>query len=144
MTLIALLQQRWGLPLRKPGKKDGNTVSDHIINACERLNVQNAIIFTMMLRHGLSPDGMLRGTMVPIPKGRWANLSSSDNFRAITLSSILYKLLDVIVMTKEKDNLCTSNLHFSFKSDASTTLCTCMVRETISYYVNNKSNVYGL
>ncbi len=68
-----------------------------------------------MLRHGLSQDSMLHGTMVPIRKGRWANVSSSDNFRVITLSSILFKLLDVIVMTKEKDNLCTSNIQFSFK-----------------------------
>ncbi len=63
-------------------------------------------------------------------------------------SSILCKLLDVIVMTKEKDNLCTSNLQFGFKPGfkpgASTTLCTGMVQETISYYVNNESNVYGL
>ncbi len=51
-------------------------------------------------------------------------------------------------MTKEKDNLCTSNLQFGFKPGfkpgASTTLCTGMVQETISYYVNNESNVYGL
>ncbi len=98
----------------------------------------------MMLRHGLSPDGMLHGTMVPIPKGMWANLSSSDNFRAITLCSILCKLLDVIVMTKTKDNLCTSNLQFSFKPGASTTLYTGMVQDNISYYVNNESHVYGL
>ncbi len=58
----------------KPGKKDGSTevVSDHIyyIKACEHLNVHIAILFTMILRHGLSPDGMLQCTMVPIPKGR--------------------------------------------------------------------------
>ncbi len=119
-------------------------MSDHIINACECMNVHIAILFTMMLRHGLSADGKLHGLMVPIPKGRWSNLSSSDNFRAITVSSILCKLLDVIVMTNEKDNLCTSNLHLSFKSGSSTTLCTGMVHETISYYVNNDSNVYGL
>ncbi len=131
----------------KPGKlKPGSTevVSDHIINARECLNVHIAILFTMMLRHGLSPDGMLHGTMVPIPKGWWANVSSSDNFRAFTLSSILCKLLDVIVITKEKDHLRTSNLQFSFKPAGSTTLCTGMVQETISYYVNNESNVYGL
>ncbi len=82
-------------------------MSDQIINACKRLNVHIAILFTMMWRHGLSPDGMLHGT---IRKGRWENLSSSDNFRANTLSSILCKLIDVIVMTTEKDNICTSNL----------------------------------
>ncbi len=44
-------------------------------------------------------------------------------------------------MTKEKDNLCTSNLQFSFKPGASTAICTGMVQEPISYYVSNESNV---
>ncbi len=42
---------------------------------------------------------MLLGPMVSVPKGRWAHLSLSDNLIAITLNSILCKLLDVIVMT---------------------------------------------
>ncbi len=113
-------------------------MTDHIIHGSECLNVQIAILFTMMLRHVLSPDGILHGTMVPISNGRCANLSSSDNFRAINLRSILCKLLDFIVMTKEKDNLCTSNLQFSFKPGASTTLFTGMVQETRSYYDNNE------
>ncbi len=53
-------------------KKDSSTevVSDHIINACEHLNVHISILFTMLLMHGVSLDGMLRGTMGPIHKGR--------------------------------------------------------------------------
>ncbi len=47
-------------------------------------------------------------------------------------------------MTKEKDNLCTSNLQFSFKPGASTTLCIGIMQETLSYYVNHESNVNGL
>ncbi len=35
-----------------------------------------AILFTAMLRHGLIPDALQ--CMIPIPKGWWANLSSSD------------------------------------------------------------------
>ncbi len=98
----------------------------------------------MTLFHGLSPDGMLHDTMVQISKRRWAILSSSDNFRAITLNSILCKLRDVTVMTKEKNYLCRSNQQFSFKPDTYTILCAGIVKETISYYVNNESNRYGL
>ena len=130
----------------KHGKKDGNSnvVSDNIIYAGHRLHVHLAILFTAMLRHGITPEGMLNGTMVPIPKGRWANLSSSDNFRAITLSSVLCKLVDVIVLNKEEKRMCTSDLQFGFKSGSSTSMCTAMIQETIAYYVNNGSNVYGL
>ncbi len=47
-------------------------------------------------------------------------------------------------MNEEKENLCTSNLQFSFKPGASSTRFTGMVQDTRSYYVNNESNVYGL
>ncbi len=87
---------------------------------------------------------MLLGTMVPLPEGRLANLSSSDNFIAITLSSIFGKLLDFIILIKEENSICTSDLQFSFKTGSSTGLCTSIVQETVSYYVHNGTNVYGL
>ncbi len=90
-------------------------VSEHLIYSCRNVSVHLSLLFTTMLRHDLTADGMVNGTMVPIPKGRWANLSSLDNFRAITLNSILCKLLDVIILTKEEAHLCTSNLQFGFK-----------------------------
>ncbi len=74
--------------------------------------------------------------MVPIPKARWANLTTSDHFRAITLNSIFGKLIDIIVMNKENENLCTSCLQFSFKPGSSTSLCTAMIQETVSYFVH--------
>ena len=86
----------------------------------------------MMLRHGVAPNDMLIGTIIPIPKGRWANLCLSDNFRAITLSSILGKILNNVILTKEAQKLCSSNLQFDFKKGGSTSICTAMVQETVS------------
>ncbi len=62
--------------------KDGDSeiVSDHIIYSGESLNIHIAILFTAIPRHGLTSDGMLTGTMTPIAKGRWAHVSTSDNF----------------------------------------------------------------
>ncbi len=69
--------------------------------------------------------------MVPLPKGRWANLSSTDTVRAITLSSIFGKLFDIIILIMEENSLCTSDLQFSFKTGSSPSLCTSMVQETV-------------
>ncbi|CAL4177332.1 unnamed protein product, partial [Meganyctiphanes norvegica] len=82
--------------------------------------------------------------MVPLPKGRFNDSSNSNNFRALTISSLLGKILDNIILNIESDNLLTNDLQFSFKSGSSTTMCTTMIRETISYFVNKGSNVYGL
>ena len=35
------------------------------------------------LRHGFSPDSMILGTMIPIPKDKKKSLCSSSNYRAI-------------------------------------------------------------
>ena len=130
----------------KLGKSDGNLIlsSEHFIHASFNLNILLSILFSLMLRHGVTPEGMLIGTMVPIPKGRWANLCVSDNYRAITLSSILLKLFDKIIMEREKLQIMTSNFQFSFKTETSTSVCTGLVQETISYYNYYKTNVYML
>ncbi len=74
---------------------------DHIIHAGDRLACYLVLIFTSMLHHGSLQASMLLGTMIPLPKGKCINLSCSDNYRAITLSSILGKLLDFIILNKE-------------------------------------------
>ena len=55
-----------------------------------------------MLVHGFSPDSLLMGTMVPIPKDKRQLVCISDNFRAITLGSTVAKLFDVVILSKEK------------------------------------------
>ena len=82
--------------------------------------------------------------MIPIPKVKRQIICASDNFRAITLSSILGKILDGIILEKEHAALCTSDLQFGFKSGTSTTHCTNVLMETVNYYNFNKTNVYVL
>ncbi len=71
----------------KHGNFDGEEClnSDHIINGPHLLTVLLTCIFNCMLAHGVTPDSMLAGTMVPIPKGNISILTCADNYRAITL-----------------------------------------------------------
>ncbi len=65
----------------KAGKSDGDEglMSDYIINAPHRLSVLIIVVINAMIIHGMSPESMLIGTMIPIPKanleqrlkGRW-------------------------------------------------------------------------
>ena len=71
-------------------------------------------------------------------------MNNSKNYRAITISSLLGKLLDIIILKREGNNLLTNDLQFSYKAGASTTMCSTMVRETISYFNHRGANVYGL
>ena len=97
-----------------------------------------------MLIHGVSPSELLIGTMVPFQKDKRKAHHSSDNYTALTLGSIIGKLYDAIIIKQQTGVFDTSDLQFGFKDGLSTTMCTFMVKETISYYVNNGSTVHVL
>ena len=130
----------------KKKKSDGaeGLSSDHFINAPHILYVYLCIVYNIMLTHGVSPESMLLGTIIPIPKVKKQVVCNSDKFRTITLSSIAGKILDWVILFKEKEQLCSSDLQFGFKEKVSTTDCTFALKETIKYYNCNKSNVYVL
>ena len=127
----------------KTGKSDGSEglSSDHFIHGNRKLYVLLSILFTLFLRHGFSPNSMILGTMIPIPKDKKKSLCSASNYRAIAVSSIFSKILDWIILLKEEHSLCSSELQFGFKKGLSTTQCTFSMLEIIDYYNFNKSDV---
>ncbi len=64
---------------------------------------------------------MVTGTMIHIPKCKHL-ICTSDNCHAITLSSVLGKLFDLIILDKEQETLCTFDLQFGFKVEKCTVL----------------------
>ena len=97
-----------------------------------------------MIIHGIAPDDLLLGTMIPLIKDRRGNSQNSDNYRALTIGTGLSKLLEIVILNRQTNALKTSELQYGFKSESSTTMCTFMVLETISYYKSRGSNVHML
>ena len=126
------------------GKGDGDKglMSEHLKQGCDELFIHIALLFTSMAVHGYVPDEFRISTIIPIPKGKNANLTDSNNYRGITLGSIFGKVFDLIVLDKYSDLLVTSDLQFGFKARRSTNMCSMVLKETISYYVNSQSTVY--
>ena len=98
------------------------------------------MLFSCMVAHSYCPSAMIHGVMIPLPKVK--GTVSSENFRAITLSHIFSKLLDVVLLAKCKDKLSTCNLQFGFKEKSSTANCTFIVQEVVSLYNKQNSDVY--
>ena len=128
----------------KANKNEGlcGLSSDFFINGPPELSIHIALLITAMLSHGFSPSLLTVSTIIPIPKGNQVNLSESANYRAITLSSILCKIIDLIVINRYGECLNTSFNQFGFKPKGSTSMCTMLVKETISYYRANSNDVY--
>ena len=91
----------------------------------------NKCIQTLMVYHGYCPPSFICANIIPIPKGSKANLSDSDKYRSITISSLLGKILDHIIIEKQSEALKTCNYHFGIKAKSSTVLCSTMVNETL-------------
>ena len=89
-----------------------NLYSDHLIHGSPELHKLISIFFSSIIVHGYCPPEMMYGEMVPVPKVTGS--SNSDDFRAITLGSIIAKLLDIILLNFCQETLQTCNLQFGF------------------------------
>ena len=142
---ISLKVLKDALSKLKLGKKEENGLfSNHLIYGSDRLIVMIALLFNSMLVHGIAPDDLLLGTMIPLIKNSRAVKQCSDNYRALIIDTGMSKLLDIVILDKQKDALETSELQFGYKEKLSTTMCSFMVLETIKYYKSKGSNVHVL
>ena len=122
-------------------KEESGLFSNHFIYGSERLMIMITLLFNSMLVHGIAPDKLILGTMIPLIKDSRASKQNSDNYRALTLGTVLSKILDIVILNRQKDVLETSDLQFGFKENLSTSMCSFMVLETIAYYKSKGSNV---
>ena len=96
-----------------------------------------------MLHHGYSDPSFRRSVIIPIIKNKQKAASDSNNYRGIALSSIISKLVDIIIIDKQNVFSKTSDLQFGFKDKSSTTHCTFVMNEVIEYYLSNGGQVYA-
>ena len=126
----------------KTGKREESGLfTNHFKHAPHRLYVLITCLFNSMLVHGIAPSEMLVGTMIPIIKDGRESHKKSSNYRTLTIGTCLSKAFDLLIIKDQSKVFNTSELQFGFKNGSSTTMCTFMVQQTISHYVNNNSNV---
>ena len=130
----------------KCDKADGfmGLTTNCLIQGTPKLFMLISMLFGAILTHGLVPSEFLIGTMSAIPKSL-AGSNSSDNYRAITLSSIIGRILDLIILDREKHcSLSTSHLQFGFKQQCSTTLCTGLLKEIATHFTSGGGSLHPI
>ena len=117
------------IKLLKSGKNDGfdGLTSDYLLNASPLLYEYLSFLFTCMLHHSFSPSTFCISTMIPIPKGFNKDLSKSQNYRGIALSSLFSKIFDHCIISCEDAALKSDDLQFAYKSGMSTIQCASVV-----------------
>ena len=129
----------------KSGKNDVDYDwrSDALKNGKTVLAPHLAALLRMFLTHGHVTEVFLKSALVPIVKDNNSSLSSSSNYRAIAISSIIMKLIDNVIMEVEPAAFSTSSYQYGFQSGSSCALCTWVVTETVNYFTSRGSTVYA-
>ena len=96
-----------------------------------------------MLIHGDNANDLVLSSIISIPKDICSSLSSSDNYRGISLFNGICKLFDYVIMHTCYDYLYTSDMQFGFKPQHSTPMCSLVYHEIINHYMSINSNVYS-
>ena len=70
------------IKLFKAGKCDGSygLSTDDFIHACSELGTHISMMFSALLVHGFTPEGMISCTLIPIPTGKNVNATDSGNY----------------------------------------------------------------
>ena len=100
-------------------------------------------IIQIFLIHGYVSKILLVATIVPLIKDKLGDTESSDNYRSISLSSIILKVFDWVVILPFGKSLNLDSLQFSYQKHCGTNICTWLVVESISYFLRNGSEVFA-
>ena len=96
-----------------------------------------------MFIYSCIPKDMLDVDIVPLIKDKTGDLSSKDNYRPISLSCIVSKLFEKIILNRCERYLYTSDNQFAFKKGHSTELCIYVLKQIILNYNDNKSPIFS-
>ena len=102
-----------------------------------------ANIIQIFLIHGYVSKILLVATIVPLIRDKLGDTESSDNYRSMSLSSIILKVFDWVVILLFGKSLNLDSLQFSYQKHCGTNMCTWLVVESISYFLRNGSEVFA-
>ena len=128
----------------KKGKSfdDEGVSAEHFFHAPLEVFVRLQQLFMSMIYHSHVPDQFKLGTIIPIVKDHSGNLSDRNNYRGITIASIVSKIFEHVLRIVFGSFLQTSSHQFGFKKNSSTSHALYCLKEAINYYTERSSNVY--
>ena len=127
----------------KRGKAAGidELTCEHVLHSHPILIVLLANLFKIMLAYGMVPDAFGQGIIIPLVKNVDGDKTVSENYRSITLSPVISKLFESVLLDLFSDQLCSDNLQFGFKSRSSCSHAIFTLRTIVDHYVKDASTV---
>lgn len=146
--LISAEEVQAAVQLGKRGKAAGEDgISyEHIAFGGQTLIYILSNLFTAMLKLSYAPDDLKKGVIITLFKGGNKRKDDPDNYRAITLSSVILKLFERILLTRIQlfDNIQPPihPLQGGFQKHFGCLMTSFMLRESINFAKENGSRLY--
>jgi len=98
-------------------------------------------MFTLCIRFGVVPSSFGKGLLIPILKKPTLDPSVPKNYRPVTISSTLSKILELYML--DIVNCEYSELQFGFVPGRGTQMAAALANDVISYCTSRGSTVYS-
>ena len=126
------------------GKASGpdDLCAEHMIYAHPSLVMHLKSLFQLILKHGFVPTNFGSGISIPLIKDKTGNINNPDNYRAITLSPVISKLFEMVVLDICSEFLTTDSLQFGFKDKIGCADAIFTLKSVISHFTQSGSSVF--
>lgn len=101
-----------------------------------------ALLYNVCLSHSYLPDALMRTVVVPVIKNKSGDVSDKNNYRPISLATVVAKVLDSMLSTHLDKHLNIHQNQFGFRSGLSTETAILCLKQTVKYYTNRKTYKY--
>ena len=112
--------------------------------ALSQLNLHRilSVLFTSMMSHCYLPDEFMKTVIIPLVKNKKGNLTSQDSYRPVATTSVMSKIMDIVLFQQSKHLLTSSSNQFGFKERHSTDQYVFTLKYVIDFYCTNFTPVY--
>ena len=129
------------LKLGRSAGPDGIS-AEHIRHGGSRMSVILALYISALFIHGCMPHNLMESILVPIVKNKNGNLGDISNYRMISVSNSITKLIELVCLHRYDHLLCTEDNQFGFRKKHGTEECVFALKEVVNYYIDRGSSVF--
>ena len=90
-------------------------MSEHLTNSHHCIFSHLKHLFCFMFNHSFVPDSFTHGIIIPVLKDKRGDHTVSQNYRPITLCSIISKVFEYYLLDKYSTFMISHELQFGFK-----------------------------
>ena len=133
------------IPRLKRGSAPGPdfVTVEHLLFGCSsELLEALARLLTICFAAGRVPHSFSTSVVSPILKKSGMDPNSLDNYRPIALTSIMSKLLELLVLSELETSFVPHDLQFGFVSHRGTTEASLLINEAIQWHLRRRSPVF--